>query len=183
MNNLILISCKVAEHHAANPSRARAAILRLTSEQAAILFVDDSLDFCYIDAQHDFLSVMQDITRWWPKVRSGGIIAGFIFTYSPCAIIDWCIWYIRTRFQPPSLGISRSIGCSTLRPGDGCATLRHGRRRLGVLVHIQALRSHSLFTLDTADFIRTVFFIWYISLIILNHLLLPVALSSAHNTL
>lgn len=183
----------MAEHHAANPSRARAAILRLTSEQAATLFVDDSLDFCYIDAQHDFLSVMQDITRWWPKVRSGGIIAGFISTllsHLPCSRVTllpsistylyisvlYCctyvygsylyvhnttvgidfnfnysryIRYFRSRLQPPSLGISRSIGFSTLRPGDGFATLRHGRGRLGVLVHIQALRSYSSLTLDT----------------------------------
>jgi hypothetical protein len=68
----------VVEQQAAHPSSARAAILRLTSEQAADLFAEDSLDFCYIDAQHDFLSVLQDITRWWPKVRSGGIIAGCI---------------------------------------------------------------------------------------------------------
>ena len=72
----MLSSAKVAEQQAANPSSARAAILRLTSEKAADLFAEDTLDFCYIDAQHDFLSVMQDITRWWPKVRSGGIIAG-----------------------------------------------------------------------------------------------------------
>lgn len=74
---IIFPSNQVAEQQAAaNPSAARAAIMRLTSEQAAALFADDSLDFCYIDAQHDFLSVMQDITRWWPKVRSGGIMAG-----------------------------------------------------------------------------------------------------------
>jgi len=55
MNILICLLAQVAKQQAANPSAARAAILRLTSERAAELFANDSLDFCYIDAQHDFL--------------------------------------------------------------------------------------------------------------------------------
>ena len=39
-------------------------MLRLTSEDAAPLFLDGSLDFCYIDAQHDYLSVLQDLVLW-----------------------------------------------------------------------------------------------------------------------
>jgi len=42
-----------------------------------------SLDFVYIDANHSFDEVMQDIIHWAPKVRSGGIVAGH--DYSPDA--------------------------------------------------------------------------------------------------
>lgn len=39
-------------------------------------FANRSLDFVYIDAAHDFLSVTQDIAEWSKKVRKGGIVAG-----------------------------------------------------------------------------------------------------------
>lgn len=39
-------------------------------------FDDDSLDFVYIDANHTYEHVMNDITMWSEKVKSGGIVAG-----------------------------------------------------------------------------------------------------------
>lgn len=44
-------------------------------------FKDESLDFVYIDANHSFPYVMNDITEWSKKVRRGGIVAGH--DYSP----------------------------------------------------------------------------------------------------
>lgn len=46
------------------------------SEEAVRDFDDESLDFVYIDANHDLLHVIQDITLWLPKIRPDGIIAG-----------------------------------------------------------------------------------------------------------
>jgi hypothetical protein len=37
---------------------------------------DNSLDFCYIDARHDYLGCKEDIEAYWPKVKSGRILAG-----------------------------------------------------------------------------------------------------------
>lgn len=37
---------------------------------------DESLDFVYIDADHSFDFVMQDIIEWTKKVRHGGIVSG-----------------------------------------------------------------------------------------------------------
>ena len=53
-----------------------AKIMRMTSVEAAKLVPDRSLDFVYIDALHDFSSVMLDILLWAPKVKPGGIVSG-----------------------------------------------------------------------------------------------------------
>jgi predicted O-methyltransferase YrrM len=37
---------------------------------------DNSLDMVYIDAAHDYDSVMADLNAWYPKVKSGGFICG-----------------------------------------------------------------------------------------------------------
>jgi hypothetical protein len=54
-------------------------LIRKTSTEAAKDFKDGSLDFVYIDANHDFFSVVDDIRAWEPKVRSGGVFWGHDF--------------------------------------------------------------------------------------------------------
>lgn len=51
-------------------------IIRKFSLDAAKDFEDGSLDFVYIDANHDFDFVNADIEAWTPKVRIGGTVAG-----------------------------------------------------------------------------------------------------------
>ncbi len=58
------------------PFGERAAQLRKTSAEAVSDFAEGSLDFAYIDAQHHYEAVVEDIELWWPKVKSGGILAG-----------------------------------------------------------------------------------------------------------
>lgn len=50
--------------------------IRMTSEEASKNFEDNSLDFVFIDAAHDYESVRNDINFWYPKVKEGGIIGG-----------------------------------------------------------------------------------------------------------
>jgi hypothetical protein len=59
-----------------SPFGERASQLRKTSAEAAADFAEASLDFAYIDAQHHYEAVVEDIALWWPKVRPGGILAG-----------------------------------------------------------------------------------------------------------
>jgi hypothetical protein len=54
----------------------RAHIHAMTSELASRQFKDRSLDFVFIDAQHDYKSVSRDISYWLPKVKPGGFISG-----------------------------------------------------------------------------------------------------------
>lgn len=49
------------------------------SEDAAKDFADESLDFVYIDGNHEFDFPYRDIKAWWPKIRKGGILAGHDF--------------------------------------------------------------------------------------------------------
>jgi hypothetical protein len=54
----------------------RVQILRQTSLQAAKNVLDGSMDFVYLDANHSYEAVRDDLAAWWPKVRQGGIFAG-----------------------------------------------------------------------------------------------------------
>ena len=54
----------------------RAIMVRATSEIASDMFNDNSLDFVYIDANHAYDYVVQDIELWYPKVKKGGFICG-----------------------------------------------------------------------------------------------------------
>jgi hypothetical protein len=58
---------------------ARAEIIQKWSEEAAGDVPNDSLDFVYLDARHDFQGVLADINAWWPKLRIGGVFAGHDF--------------------------------------------------------------------------------------------------------
>ena len=56
-----------------------AKIIKGFSEEVHKDFADGSLDFVYIDGNHDFLHITQDIYYWMPKVRRDGIVAGHDF--------------------------------------------------------------------------------------------------------
>ena len=50
--------------------------LKMSSQAAAALFADGTLDFVFIDADHSIESVQADIACWRPKIKSGGTLAG-----------------------------------------------------------------------------------------------------------
>jgi hypothetical protein len=54
----------------------RSQVLRTTSREAAARFTDGQLDFAYLDAQHHYAAVKEDIQLWAGKVRKGGMLAG-----------------------------------------------------------------------------------------------------------
>ncbi|MBS0605950.1 MAG: class I SAM-dependent methyltransferase [Verrucomicrobia bacterium] len=68
--------------------------------------VPDELDFVYIDGNHSYESIKEDILTWMPKVRAGGIISGH--DYDP---VDFphVIDVVNEIFGRPPL-----VGCHTI---------------------------------------------------------------------
>jgi len=54
-------------------------LVRKFSMEAVKDFKRNSLDFVYIDANHEFRYIVEDLCEWPAKVRPGGIIAGHDF--------------------------------------------------------------------------------------------------------
>ena len=54
----------------------RVAFIRDFSSPASRAFKDESLDFVYVDGNHQSDYVLQDLLAWWPKVKVGGLIIG-----------------------------------------------------------------------------------------------------------
>lgn len=69
--------------------RNRCEVIEKFSMEALEDFADGSLDFVYIDANHQDPFVTQDIEGWSKKVRSGGIVAGH--DYVRVKRIDWAV--------------------------------------------------------------------------------------------
>jgi hypothetical protein len=55
--------------HLINPIKA-------VSWEAAELYEDNSLDFVFLDAAHDYESVKKDLNAWFPKIKYSGVFAG-----------------------------------------------------------------------------------------------------------
>lgn len=91
-------------------------VLRKSSMDALKHFEDESLDFVYIDGNHQFDHVCPDIIYWSKKVRSGGIIGchdyyGFgwagvmeaVNAYTRCHHID--PWYCTKELEPTAFWV------------------------------------------------------------------------------
>ena len=61
---------------------------RMTTDEAAQLFEDGSLDAVFIDADHTYDAVKKDIANWMPKIRKGGILAGHDYIHTWPGVIQ-----------------------------------------------------------------------------------------------
>jgi predicted O-methyltransferase YrrM len=64
------------------PVKNNINIVKSLSWDGALNYDDNSLDFVFIDAGHDYESVKKDLNAWFPKVKNGGIIAGHDYHYN-----------------------------------------------------------------------------------------------------
>lgn len=53
-----------------------ANVLRATSMEAVQYIDNNSLDFIFIDGNHSYSYVLEDITEWYKKLKPGGIMVG-----------------------------------------------------------------------------------------------------------
>ena len=51
-------------------------IIKAYSHDAVNNFADGFFDFVYLDADHTHDAVLNDLRAWWPKVKTGGVLAG-----------------------------------------------------------------------------------------------------------
>ena len=57
--------------------------IKLPSVEAASLYLNNTLDFVFLDAGHEYKSIHEDIIAWLPKIKTGGIISGHDCHYPP----------------------------------------------------------------------------------------------------
>eukprot|EP00741_Cyanophora_paradoxa_P010724 tig00020538_g10366.t1 len=90
------------------PFAPRVEFLREWSLKAASKYPDSHFDFIYLDARHDYEGIRDDIVAWYPKLRSGGILAGH----------DW----LDGHFMGTQYGVRRAVGEFAAREGKrvGC---------------------------------------------------------------
>ena len=88
----ILKSCELERYYLVDPYYGRSDVpptlkniidsfnnivfFKLFSKEAVKEIADDNLDLIYIDADHAYEHVKEDIKIWYPKVRKGGIVCG-----------------------------------------------------------------------------------------------------------
>lgn len=70
----------------------RGIMIRATSKEASKLFQDESLDWVWIDANHAYDYVKEDIQLWWPKLKKGGLFSGHDYMNMD--------WYNDSNFAP-----------------------------------------------------------------------------------
>jgi hypothetical protein len=58
------------------PIENKVEIIQSLSWDASSKFLDNTLDFCYLDAAHDYDSVSKDLEAWWPKIKEGSYFGG-----------------------------------------------------------------------------------------------------------
>ena len=81
--------------------------IRKPSLEAVKIYENNSLDFIFIDAAHDYDNVLADIKAWYPKCKKGtGTISGHDYSWGPevkRAVHDF--------FDPLGLKVQEMEGC------------------------------------------------------------------------
>lgn len=66
-------------------------IIRKTSVEALSDIENNSLDFVYLDGNHEPSFVWHDLRGWWPKIKNGGIFSGHDFCLVNEPLVEFCV--------------------------------------------------------------------------------------------
>lgn len=74
--NLDKLANKVLKRIESMLSNGKSQLIRMKSCDAVHKFADNSVDVVYIDADHKYETVLEDIRAWYPKIKTNGILCG-----------------------------------------------------------------------------------------------------------
>ncbi len=96
-------------------------IIKKTSMEAVKGFADESLDFVYIDGNHEFRFIAEDLAEWTKKVRPGGVVSGddYFYTKTTKGPQLWHVGYVLDAYIN-AYGIDNwyVIGRKFAKPGE-----------------------------------------------------------------
>lgn len=74
-----------------NPVKKYITPIRKSSLEAAKDFEDGSLEFIFLDADHSYEAVKNDLCAWYPKLKSNGMMSGHDWKWDSVsdAVIDF----------------------------------------------------------------------------------------------
>jgi hypothetical protein len=58
-------------------------IVKKYSQDFVKEIADEYFDFVYLDSNHTYRAVFEDLVSWYPKIKKGGIFAGHDYFYDP----------------------------------------------------------------------------------------------------
>lgn len=77
-------------------------LLRMSFDQAAPLFADQSLDFIYVDGfAHTGCEGGRTLADWYPKLRPGGIVAGDDYHLEDWPLVVWAVHEAAAQLKVP----------------------------------------------------------------------------------
>lgn len=88
-----VMECFRQAHKITHQYRQRASLLKMPSTEAAERVTNDSQDFIFIDACHEYEAVLEDSKVWWPKLKDGGIM----------------LWHDYGNNSPHTVGVKRAV--------------------------------------------------------------------------
>ncbi len=92
-------------------------LMRMTFEEAAGRFENESIDLLHVDGTHTYEAVRHDFDTWWPKLKPGGIL---LLHDSTVRHSDFGVWKLleelRQSFATAEFPHSNGLGV-VLKPG------------------------------------------------------------------
>lgn len=95
----------------------RTVFLRGRSDVMASRVPNESLGFCYLDASHDFISVVNDLHAWFPKLIKGGVMSGHDYLNKRFGVFQAVQGFVNQL----SVNLKKPISLQVLGEGDGAS--------------------------------------------------------------